>query len=337
MKIIRKIGLIVLVLFLLAAVAGWMMPRAIHTEVSSTMNTHPANVYRQINVLKNWEAWSPWQRMDPEMKLSYNEVPEGAGASYSWKGPKTGEGKLTITAVKINESIDCAMDFGTDGVSASGFRMQQKDSATLVTWIFDTDLGSNPFKRLFGLVMEGMLKKSFAEGLSNLKTIVEKMPAPDAALKTELRDMPPLYYLALRDSSDVKNIGAHLGRDYGMIADAMGRQGLSPAGAPFAIYYTESVTNWSFDACMPVGKAGKDDGQIKAMQYPGGKMVVTSFYGPYNETPAGHRAADEYIKANGLTVTGPPWERYVTDPMMEKDSSKWLTEICYPVVSPPKR
>ena len=60
-------------------------------------------------------------------------------------------------------------------------------------------------------------------------------------------------------------------------------------------------------------------------------MLVVSYMGPYEGTPAGHEAAETYIKTNNLEVIGAPWEKYVTDPMTEKDSTKWLTEICYPV------
>jgi effector-binding domain-containing protein len=80
-----------------------------------------------------------------------------------------------------------------------------------------------------------------------------------------------------------------------------------------------------------VNKAGKADGDVKPGLYKGGNMVVASFYGPYEQTPAGHEAADAFIKANGKKIIGAPWECYVTDPMMEKDTAKWLTEICYPV------
>lgn len=335
MKIIKKIGIVLLVVVIIGALVGWMLPRQMHMEVSSTMKSHPANIYNQVNVMKNWEAWSPWQKMDPEMKVTYNDIPSGVGASYSWSGPKSGLGSLTVTEAKANELIATAMDFGPDGAATSGFAFKPEGENTTVTWSFDTDMGANPFGRLFGLIMEGMLKSSFEQGLANLKEITEKMPAPAAGFKTEVRDMSPMVYLAIRDSAAVNSISEHLGKDYGLLMEAISKQGLQPAGAPFAIYYSDSETNWAFDACIPVDKAGKNTGGITSVQYPGGKMAVTSFYGPYEQTPAGHRSADEYIKANGLTVTGPPWERYITDPMTEKDTGKWLTEICYPVASAP--
>ncbi|MBK7967170.1 MAG: hypothetical protein IPK10_19115 [Bacteroidetes bacterium] len=85
------------------------------------------------------------------------------------------------------------------------------------------------------------------------------------------------------------------------------------------------------DACIPVTQAGKTVGNIQSGKYAGGNMLVVSYYGSYEGSGAGHNAANEYAKANNLEVIGAPWEKYVTDPMTEKDSTKWLTEICYPV------
>jgi effector-binding domain-containing protein len=59
--------------------------------------------------------------------------------------------------------------------------------------------------------------------------------------------------------------------------------------------------------------------------------VIAHYYGGYMGTPAGHIAVKEYLEANNKKVIGVPWEMYVTDPTLEKDSTKWLTEICYPV------
>jgi effector-binding domain-containing protein len=39
----------------------------------------------------------------------------------------------------------------------------------------------------------------------------------------------------------------------------------------------------------------------------------------------------EYMQENNLVSDGPVIEVYVTDPVSEPDTSKWLTQIIYPV------
>jgi len=47
---------------------------------------------------------------------------------------------------------------------------------------------------------------------------------------------------------------------------------------------------------------------------------------------AAYNSINEYFEiGGGLTQTGGPWEVYATDPGAEPDTSKWLTEIWFPV------
>ena len=96
-------------------------------------------------------------------------------------------------------------------------------------------------------------------------------------------------------------------------------------------YLPENKTEWEMDAAIPVSGPGKDDGEIKAGKLKAGKAVMARFFGSYEQTGMAHQAADEFIKKNNKQVIGAPWEVYVTDPMVEKDTAKWETDIFYPV------
>jgi effector-binding domain-containing protein len=54
-------------------------------------------------------------------------------------------------------------------------------------------------------------------------------------------------------------------------------------------------------------------------------------FGRSTKKRAAHDAIDKWMKANGKIAAGAPWEVYVTDPSAEKDTTKWLTEVIYPV------
>src|SRR5205823_5065992 len=43
-------------------------------------------VFPHMNELKKWEAWNPWGKADPNMKLTYGSPVSGVGANYSWAG-----------------------------------------------------------------------------------------------------------------------------------------------------------------------------------------------------------------------------------------------------------
>lgn len=332
MKILKKILIVFAILIVVLAVIGWMMPSSLHIERSMKMKAPVSSIFNQVNVMKNWENWSPWKEMDPNMKLSYNEIASGNGASYSWEGEKSGSGKITLMDVKENESISTALLFEGDQRASGGFRFEKEGEETKVTWYFDSEVGNNPFMRLFWKMGVGMMEDTFDKGLAYMSDAAEKNPvAAIPSYSMEVKAMPVSDYLFIHDTASIATIGEKLGMHYSTIMGAMTNQKLEQAGAPFAIYYSDSETNWEMDVCIPVNKAGKSANTIQSGKYTGGNMLVVSYYGPYEGTGAGHQAANAYIKANNLEVIGAPWEKYVTDPMVEKDSTKWLTEICYPV------
>jgi effector-binding domain-containing protein len=56
---------------------------------------------------------------------------------------------------------------------------------------------------------------------------------------------------------------------------------------------------------------------------------VIEYRGGYGGLAGPHNAMDVYIQANNLEPLTPAIEEYVTDPMQEPDSTKWITKITY--------
>ena len=53
--------------------------------------------------------------------------------------------------------------------------------------------------------------------------------------------------------------------------------------------------------------------------------------GAYDSLPQTWSALTAWMSAHGLEPAGAPWEVYVTDPGAEPDTSKWRTDIFFPV------
>lgn len=186
--------------------------------------------------------------------------------------------------------------------------------------------------------MDEMMGEPFQTSLNNLKALSESAPkAEPAPLKIEEKAITAMPTLTVTDSCALADIGATLGKLYGEIGVEMKAAGVDFAGAPFAIYHKVWVGNdnqmhFVMEAGVPVTKAvAKPGGRVKASEIKAGNVVIGYHYGAYEKTTDSHATLDEYLKANGKEVIGAPWEVYVTDPMAEKDTMKWLTEIYYPV------
>lgn len=334
MKTLKRIGFGLLALILLLLVIGLFLPSKFDLERSIVINAPKEVIFEQFNVPKNSEKWSPWHEMDPEMKPVYNNIESGKGAGYSWKGPKAGEGELVITNSVPYSLIETDLDFYEHGKASGGYRLEETSDGIKTTWYFSSDVGNNPVARWMMVISKGMMNDMFDQGLQKVKAISESAPKPTSAnnkYQIEMTTVNAFPYLAVRDTGSVATIGQKLGMHYGTIMEVMKKQNLEHAGQPFAIYYTDSETNWEFDACIPVNKPGKGEGKVAAAEMKAGNAVVAHYFGPYEGTASAHAAIYNYIQENGKQITGRPWEVYVTDPMVEKDVNKVQTDIYYPV------
>ncbi len=336
MKLLKTIGISILGLIILLVIVGFFLPSKSIVERSMVINASPAVVFEQVNTLKNWEKWSPWKEMDPEMVNTYGEKPSGIGAYYSWVGPASGEGKLTITESQPNSMIKSDLDFGEMGIAKCDYYFEDAEGGTKMTWKYESELGGSPINRWIGFLLHGMLADQFDSGMNKINSYASTLvanPTQDARVENvEVIDMPVINYIAIHDTASLATIGQKLGQHYATLEEESGRQNLEMAGSPFAIYYSESETNFDMDVAMQINKMANSHGNIIASTIPAGKAVVASFYGPYEKSGMGHAAANKFIMEHPeLVVTGAPREVYVTDPESEPDASKWLTQIIYPV------
>ena len=119
--------------------------------------------------------------------------------------------------------------------------------------------------------------------------------------------------------------------DFGIIGGEMKKQNLKMSAAPFVIYYTHPPADFIMDVAAATDKPGKAEGNVKPGMIKAGNAVVGHYFGDYMKLKEGYDAIGKWIAANNKTITGNPWEVYVTDPGLEKDTAKWQTDIYFPV------
>lgn len=170
--ILFGIPLIIAIFLVIAA----LQPSDYHVTRSVAIAASPDAVFPHVNELKKWEAWSPWHKVDPNMKLTYAGPLSGVGASYSWAGNnEVGEGRSTITEVHPNELVRFHLEFfkPMSGTSEADFTFKPQGNQTEVTW--DVTGKKNFVSKAFCLFvsMDKMIGGRLAMGLTDLKTVVE--------------------------------------------------------------------------------------------------------------------------------------------------------------------
>jgi len=159
----------------------------VSAERSLYMNVPPAATYARVVNLKSWESWSPWMKMDPDMKIAYQNGGIGKGASYTFDSEmeNLGSGKLTITDVHKNKAIQTFVEMnGNEGVGSWDF--SQKDKGSIVTWNFSFK-PKNLSERVMALFFNRMMGPSLEDGLEGLKKIAESAPPTGFDVRASLQ------------------------------------------------------------------------------------------------------------------------------------------------------
>lgn len=167
-------GLAVLIVLFLIIVAR--RPSDFRVSRSLAITAPVETVFSQVNTLRQWEAWNPWGKLDPDAKLTYDGPPTGVGASYTWAGnSKVGEGRSTIVESKSTELVRFKLEFfkPMKAVNTAEFTFKPEGPQTAVTW---TMTGKHSFMgKLFGLIIncDQMIGSQFEKGLATMKTVAE--------------------------------------------------------------------------------------------------------------------------------------------------------------------
>ncbi|MDD5199053.1 MAG: SRPBCC family protein [Terrimicrobiaceae bacterium] len=171
-KILIAVGAVVALLFIVVAV----QPSEFRIARSATIPAPPAVVFEQVNDLHKWQAWSPWAKLDPAAKNSFEGPPAGTGAIFRWAGnDKVGEGSMTITESRPSELVRFRLDFVKPfaGTNVAEFTFKPEGDQTQVTW---TMTGTKNFVfKAVGLFMncDRMVGGQFEQGLADLKSVVQ--------------------------------------------------------------------------------------------------------------------------------------------------------------------
>jgi polyketide cyclase/dehydrase/lipid transport protein len=177
LKILAVIGIIVAVAIIVVLVMAARKPDVFRVQRAAVIKAPPEKIFPLLNNFRNWGGWSPWEKMDPDLKRNYSGAPEGKGAVYDWVGNnKVGQGRMEITdsvpAAKVALNLDFIKPF--EAHNKVVFTLAPVGDGTDVSWDMQ---GPIPF--MFKIMhvfmnMDRMVGKDFEAGLANLKAQAEK-------------------------------------------------------------------------------------------------------------------------------------------------------------------
>ncbi|MDR2932036.1 MAG: GyrI-like domain-containing protein [Oscillospiraceae bacterium] len=138
--------------------------------------------------------------------------------------------------------------------------------------------------------------------------------------------LEPVRIYSLRKKMSLKDFDEVFTTLYATAA----RQKLGIAGPPITIYHDEEFDPEHSDIEVGVPVTGSGDG-VRTLE--GGLCCYATHIGPYDaQFSSIYAALTEWIDANGYTLNGPPYDKYVRGYSDEGlPPSEFVTEVYFPI------
>lgn len=174
---LKKIAIILVIIIGLILGLAATKPDSFTVQRVTTIKAPPEKIMPLVADFHNWPAWSPWEKLDPNMQRTFSGAPSGKGAVYEWKGNSdVGQGRMEITDIAAPTSVTIQLEF-MEPVAARNmtqFVLTPQGDSTTVTWNMN---GPMPFLSKIITVftsMDALVGRDFEKGLTQLKAAAEK-------------------------------------------------------------------------------------------------------------------------------------------------------------------
>lgn len=153
----------------MASDRSYEVQRDVHVDAPA------GEVLARVVDLRRWQAWSPWEDLDPDLRREYGGADVGVGSWYAWHGNrKAGRGRMEIVAAD-DESVTIDLQFLKPFKSRSTtvFRAVPDGDGSRVSW---TMTGPHTaMSRVMGIFasMDKLIGPDFEKGLARLKADAE--------------------------------------------------------------------------------------------------------------------------------------------------------------------
>ncbi len=201
--------------------------------------------------------------------------------------------------------------------------------------LLDEDLSPDQIRgmlRLKQAEIEGHLQEE-QERLARVELRLRQMEQENTMSTQEIvvKKAPRQAVVYVRDTVSTAGIGQLFGELFGYL----GRQGVGPAGPPFAIYYDEEFREDALDVevTAPVAAPLPETDRIKNREMdPIDKLATVIHQGSYETIGATYTRLLSWIEENGYRPGGPVREIYLSGPGEGGDPSTYVTEVQMPIV-----
>lgn len=303
-----------------------------HIEKSITINKDLATVKSLVEDFKQWNSWSPWTVLDPQVKNEYQGSAGDKGHMMSWDGEIIGSGSMHIVKNEQNQ-IDYALEFikPFKSKATSTFILKENNGQTEVIWTMDSGV---PFFMFFMLPMlKMMVGMDYVRGLKMLKSVAETGTVPATTQNKGIRDYEGFSYIGIQRTATMDEMGDAMKADFEKILNDFIYKGTSAKHwvtlYPKVHASTNSMTYIAAISDEEIDKNNLPAGYVTG-EIASGKVLEITHDGPYDFLGNAWNMGMMTARAKQMKQKGSPFEQYWNSPL-ETEPNDLKTSIFLPL------
>jgi DNA-binding transcriptional MerR regulator len=182
----------------------------------------------------------------------------------------------------------------------------------------------------------GRLEEELGRTQSALTSLRDLLAAPSpesAAARIELRGVPAVPAAAITATVGAEESAAWLQGALGELHATLAAQNAPVGGSAGGIYADEVFTRHRGQVTIFIPCAGAitSMGRVAPALIPAAELAVIEHSGPPADVDRAYGALAAYVTRHALAVDGPIREYYLTGQRDTPDTSRWRTEIGWPI------
>lgn len=342
MKVLKVIGLIILIIIIILFIA---LPTEIKVEKDIVINQKIDIVFQRVNILNEWENWSPWQKLDADIKNSYSGPESGVGAENSFisENQDVGVGKQRILVSNENQNISVGiflegMSSENEPTLVTNFNFQKiSETHTKVFWKVSDTVSKFSFYRLIIPFINITLDEMFKNGLEDLKKYSEEYHEKIVDVELSEGIKPRFTLITLKDTTEtnIELIKKSMGSKFIKLVEYVQKNKLNSDRLPFTFKHkfdpenNQAIYEYGLPILNKEDKAKVSD-EFNILEIGGNYCVSATHTGPLKTINQAHKGIEKYMQLREYELDGTAYQYHLTDP---EEVNEWDMKsiIVYPV------
>lgn len=177
MKILKRIGIVILIIIALPLIIALFIPKSYTVSVSEIIDQPKQVVYDYVRILENQKEYSIWVMQDPNLKPEIIGTDGTVGAIQKWNSTmnEVGEGEQEITALtadRMDVDLRFKRPFKGTAKAANIFREISENQTKITSEFYSKE--SYPMNLPSYLFGRKMIREAQTKNLQNIKQLLEE-------------------------------------------------------------------------------------------------------------------------------------------------------------------